>query len=107
MDENPCINTSWDAKKLPGISQGKFINSPLKYSIIERSIIMLIWISPTFNEINFAMMKATHQSKDKNNGSNAAAIGIKNKYKPDFTKNAFAIQYNPRKNQPKENENDR
>ena len=79
MDENPCIKTSWDAKKFPGISQGKFKNSPLKYSIIDKSIMILICIPPTFDEINFAIMKATHQIKDKNNGSNAAAIGIKNK----------------------------
>ena len=79
MDENPCINTSWDAKKFPGISQGKFKNSPLKYSKIDKSIIVLIWISPTFEETNFAIMIAIDQIKDKNNGSNAAAIGIKNK----------------------------
>ena len=79
MDENPCINTSWEAKKFPGISQGKFKSSPLKYSKIDKSIIILIWISPTFEETNFAIMIAIHQINDKNNGSNAAAIGIKNK----------------------------
>ena len=36
-------------------------------------------ISPIFDEINFAIMKAVLQIKDKNIGSNAAAIGIKNK----------------------------
>ena len=41
-------------------------------------MITLIWISPIFGEINFAMIKATHQVKDKIKGSNAAAIGIKN-----------------------------
>ena len=40
-------------------------------------MIMLICISPIFNEINFAIMKAIHQIKAKNNGSNAAAIGNK------------------------------
>ena len=79
MNENPCIKTSWEAKKFPGISQGKFKNSPLKNSKIDKSIIVLIWISPTFDEINFAIIIAVHQIKDKNNGSNAAAIGIKNK----------------------------
>ena len=79
MDENPCINTSWEAKKFPGISQGKFKSSPLKYSMVDKSITILIWISPTFDEIKLAIMKAIHQIKDKNNGSNAAAIGIKNK----------------------------
>ena len=77
MDENPCINTSWDAKKFPGVSQGKFSNSPLKYSKIDNKIIMFIWISPIFGEINFAKRKAIHQVNDKNKGSNAAAIGIK------------------------------
>ena len=79
MNENPWINTSWEAKKFPGISQGKFKSSPLKYSIIDKNIIILIWISPTFDEISFAIIKAIHQIKDKNNGSNAAAIGIRNK----------------------------
>ena len=79
MNENPCIKTSWEAKKFPGISQGKFKNSPLKYSIIDKSIIIFMWISPTFDEINFEITKAIHHIKDKNNGSNAAAIGIKNK----------------------------
>ena len=79
MHENPCINTSWDAKKFPGISQGKLNNSPLKYSKIDKNIIVLIWISPIFKEINFAIMIAIHQIRDKNNGSKAAARGIKNK----------------------------
>ena len=79
INENPCIKTSSDVKKLPGISQGKFNNLPLKYSKIDNSIILLIWISPIFDEINFAIMKAVLQIKDKNIGSNAAAIGIKNK----------------------------
>ena len=52
-------------------------------------------------------MKAKLQINAKNIGSNAAAIGIKNKQKPDFTKNAFAIQYNPRKNHPNANANDK
>ena len=77
INENPWINTSSDAKKLPGISQGKFNNLPLKYSEIDSNIIMFIWISPIFGEINFAKRKTIHQVSDKNKGSNAAAIGIK------------------------------
>ena len=77
INENPCINTSSDAKKLPGISQGKFNNLPLKYSKIDNNIVMFIWISPIFGEINFAKRKAIHQVNDKNKGSNAAASGIK------------------------------
>ena len=77
INENPCINTSSDAKKLPGISQGKFNNLPLKYSKIDNNIVMFIWISPIFGEINFAKRKAIHQVNDKNKGSNAAARGIK------------------------------
>ena len=77
INENPCINTSSDAKKLPGISQGKFNNLPLKYSKIDNNIIMFICISPIFGEINFAKRKAIHQVSDKTKGSNAAAIGIK------------------------------
>ena len=52
-------------------------------------------------------MIAVDQIKDKNNGSNAVAIGNKNIQKPDLTKNAFAIQYKPKKNHPKANENDK
>ena len=77
INENPCINTSSDAKKLPGISQGKFNNLPLKYSKIDNNIVMFIWISPIFGEMNFAKRKAIHQINDKNKGSNAAAKGIK------------------------------
>ena len=77
INENPCINTSSDAKKLPGISQGKFKNLPLKYSKVDNNIIMFIWISPIFSEINFAKRKAIHQVNDKNKGSNAASRGIK------------------------------
>ena len=77
IKENPCINTSSDAKKLPGISQGKFNNLLLKYSNIDNNIIMFIWISPIFGEINFAKRKAIHQVIDKNKGSNDVAIGIK------------------------------
>ena len=77
INENPCINTSSDAKKLPGISQGKFNNLPLKYSKIDNNIVMFIWISPIFGEINFAKRKAILQVNDKNKGSNAAARGIK------------------------------
>ena len=77
MNENPCINTSSDAKKLPGISQGKFNNLPLKYSKVDNNIIIFIWISPIFGEINFAKRKATQEVNDKNKGSNAAARGIK------------------------------
>ena len=77
INENPCINTLSDAKKLPGISQGKFNNLPLKYSKIDNSIITFIWISPIFSEINFAKRKAIHQVSDKHKGSNAAAIGIR------------------------------
>ena len=76
--ENPWINTSSDEKKCPGINQGKFNNFPLKYSIIDKDIMMLIWISPILDDINFAIIKAIDQIKDKNNGSNAEAIGIKN-----------------------------
>ena len=75
--ENPWINTSSDEKKCPGINQGKFNNFPLKYSKIDKTIIVFIWISPIFDEINFAVMKDILQIKDKNNGSNVAAIGIK------------------------------
>ena len=78
MNENPCIKTSWDEKKCPGINQGKFKNFPLIYSKIDKAIIMLILISPNLDEINFAIIKAIHQIKDKNKGSNAEAIGIKN-----------------------------
>ena len=77
--ENPWINTSSDEKKCPGISQGKFNNFPLKYSVIDNDIMMLIWISPILDDINFAIIKAIDQIKDKNSGSNAEAIGIKNK----------------------------
>ena len=79
MNENPWINISSDEKKLPGINQGNCNNLPLKYSKIDNIIILLIWISPIFDEINFAIMKTALQIKDKNIGSNAAAIGIKNK----------------------------
>ena len=79
MNENPWINISSDEKKLPGINQGNCNSLPLKYSKIDNIIILLIWISPIFDEINFATMKAVLQIKDKNIGSNAEAIGIKNK----------------------------
>ena len=55
----------------------RFNNLPLKYSKIDNNIIMFIWISPIFGEINFAKIKAIHQVSDNNKGSNAAAIGIK------------------------------
>ena len=77
MYENPWINTSSDEKKLPGINQGKLNNLPLKNSKIDRNNIILIWISPIFDEINFAIMKAMHQVSDRTNGSKAAAMGIK------------------------------
>ena len=79
MNENPWINISSDEKKLPGINQGNCNTLPLKYSKIDNIIILLIWISPIFDEINFAIMKAVLQIKDKNIGSNAAAKGIKNR----------------------------
>ena len=41
-NENPCIKTSSDEKKFPGINQGNFNNFPLKYSTIDRTIIVLI-----------------------------------------------------------------
>ena len=78
INENPWINTSSDEKKCPGINQGKFKSFPLKNSKIDRVIMTLIWISPILDDINFAIMKAILQNKDKNNGSNAEAIGIKN-----------------------------
>ena len=46
-----------------------------RYKIIK----VLIWISPIFDETSFEIMKAKHQIKDNNKGSNATAIGIKNK----------------------------
>ena len=77
MNENAWINISSDEKKFPGINQGNCNNLPLKYSKIDNNIIMFIWISPIFGEINFAKRKAIHQINDKNKGSNAAAKGIK------------------------------
>ena len=77
IKENPCINTSLDEKKFPGLSQGKYNSLPRKYSKIDKIIKVLIWISPIFDETNFEIMKAKHQIKDNNDGSNATAIGIK------------------------------
>ena len=79
MNEYPCINTSYDEKKFPGINHGKFSSLPLKYSKIDNIIIRLMCISPNFSEINFVITKAIPQIKDRNNGSKVAAKGIKNK----------------------------
>ncbi len=72
------MKTSSDEKKFPGINQGKFNTLPLKHSKIDKIIITFMWITPIFDEINFAMTKAIHQINDKSNGSKAIAIGIKN-----------------------------
>ena len=41
MNEYPCINTSYDEKKFPGINHGKFSSLPLKYSKIDNIMILL------------------------------------------------------------------
>ena len=54
----------------------------------------------------FAKIKAIAQIIDNDNGNNKDANGIKKTKKSDLTKNALPIQYNPRKNHPKENDNE-